>query len=726
MVNLVFRFLFTPFLLATLFTGGGLISIYEWYEQGHWFSLVFLASTIVSIILGAFATYLIYKRFSWIAAIAVLMLMGVPLLRYYHEQAIHKEVGSFIEEQGNLMWVKALVEHSYPLASTTEAKLKRYKVRLQTLSPQRNKTVAEIEHAKNLSKKTELGVSIFLSVLATSPEFKIGDTINCLASVRHINPPASPFDFNFKRYAHGQGVRHQALALSPITLIEATSSSLLQLKAQLYDFRNWIKKRLSLGIDKNSEAYQLMLPLVLGIKNADTQAALEPFKYLGLLHLFAISGLHLGLMLYLVNRLALLTKAPYQLRYAIIFGVLLYYTLITGWAPSIMRTSIFLLIWGLSKVGRLPFRPLNALAATFILSLCINPYQLFQMGFQLSFSIVLALLGMGGLWNKYAKNWARPDAYLPVKFWKNYQRFKFMTGQKVGQTFAVSLFAFVASMGFMTYYFGAAYWWSILLTPFFIPLISGEIIITLLLLVMVPLQNDQLQTKANQIHMWYLQKLHQCAQQLESRLPTASINNPDYFQPGLWFINTGFYDHLICIEKDHLHLFPQSSASLNSLLQLEQKLSLKLLISDTTNPPTIHLAPHQNPRYLEQMPGLISRDRHYLSKNNLSTITPYSASSILGVEIQHLHQPIKVLYLANINQSLELHSSHLDQLKSLAAQAIIVHSSWSKLHPEFITELKNLESTLIVEQSQHGAIQIIAQKEHYQLHCFLSKQTWEL
>jgi len=720
-VNLSFKFLLTPLLLSAFFVGSGLLVLYQWWEQINWYWLI------ITILVGITSIYSVYRQFTLTASAAIFIIACAPILNYYHHERAAQELNLFIKDQGDLHWVQGVVTHSYPVA--TNAKLKRYKLIAQHLLSHSNKNLNSQDKGRihtMVQPSPTFDVPIFLSLPAQSKPLKIGDTISYLASIKTINKATSPFDFDFKRYAHSQGVKHQTQALSPITLIEGSLSPLLQFKARLYHYRAWVKDRLSLGIDNNSAAYQLMLPLVLGIKNADTQAALEPFKYLGLLHLFAISGLHLGLMLYLVNRLTLLAKVPYKFRYLIIFSVLLYYTLITGWAPSIMRTSIFLLIWGLSKVGRLAFRPLNALCATFILSLCINPYQLFQMGFQLSFSIVLALLCLGKLWETYAKNWAKPDAYLPVKFWKHHQRIKFIGGQKLGQTFAVSLFAFVASMGFMFYYFGAAYWWSILLTPFFIPLISGEIIITLLLLVAIPIQNDYLQTHINKAHLWYLQKLHLSAQKLEEWLPNTEITVSNYNKPSLWFITTGFDDHLVCVEQNHLHLFPQSSASLRSILQLQQKMSLKLPHLSLANRTTIHLKSNQNPYQLSQMPGMVSRKDNYLSLDNLSFIRQAHTLAIPAIEIQHLHQPIKILYLAKINNLLEVHDTYVDQIKKNSYQTIVIHPSWNKLYPEFIVKLKLIHSTIIIEQSIHGAIKIIANKQHYQLSSFLSGQTWGL
>lgn len=116
------------------------------------------------------------------------------------------------------------------------------------------------------------------------------------------------------------------------------------------------------------------------------------FAQIGASHLLAISGLHIGissLILFFVLRL-FNTKFRAALIISMIF--LLIYTFITGASSSTVRAATMYSIFGVSFFMKRKVNPFNSLGLAGIVSLVIAPLALFEVGFQLSFVSVFAII----------------------------------------------------------------------------------------------------------------------------------------------------------------------------------------------------------------------------------------------------------------------------------------------------------------------------------------------
>jgi competence protein ComEC len=157
-------------------------------------------------------------------------------------------------------------------------------------------------------------------------------------------------------------------------------------------------------------ALAVYLPVVLGIRERDTPEARQvaaAFRHAGVAHLFAISGLHVGLLyvlFYGLQRWGLgwlqwgqgSPYAPGLRRASVLVAVWLYIALI-GWPIPATRAALMgtLLIWNESRGTRSP--PLYILAVAALLLLAGDPSQLYDVSFQLSFLAVFFLLCALGL-----------------------------------------------------------------------------------------------------------------------------------------------------------------------------------------------------------------------------------------------------------------------------------------------------------------------------------------
>lgn len=155
----------------------------------------------------------------------------------------------------------------------------------------------------------------------------------------------------------------------------------------------------------------LVFALILGDRSGLMRAERERWARAGLLHLLAISGLHvmlIGLGTYrllgpLLGRLRVPSGPAGAIRAAITMGVLLAYTAAAGHPASAVRASTMAtVLLGGGLLGR-GYRPVNALGAAAILLLARDPAELFSAGFQLSFSAVGGILTLAPRWTAHVE-----------------------------------------------------------------------------------------------------------------------------------------------------------------------------------------------------------------------------------------------------------------------------------------------------------------------------------
>jgi competence protein ComEC len=149
---------------------------------------------------------------------------------------------------------------------------------------------------------------------------------------------------------------------------------------------------LALGIEDSPRTVGLLRALLLGYRSDLTPGDRDLFAVTGTLHIFAISGLHVGIVCLLLMRLLSALGVPRTLWAAWIAPALAVYTFATGAKPSAVRACIMAVLFvSAPLLGRRP-DSLSAVAAAALLILGVYPKQLQQAGFVLSFVVVTGLI----------------------------------------------------------------------------------------------------------------------------------------------------------------------------------------------------------------------------------------------------------------------------------------------------------------------------------------------
>ncbi|MES2555517.1 MAG: ComEC/Rec2 family competence protein [Bacteroidota bacterium] len=144
--------------------------------------------------------------------------------------------------------------------------------------------------------------------------------------------------------------------------------------------------------------------LILGDKSDLDSETMNAFSTTGSMHVLAVSGLHIGLILILLQKILQLFSRWITKRQAIIIAIVLIwiYGGITGASPAVMRAVVMFSILSGAQLLMRQTHPLNVLGFSAIVLLCFDPWMLFDLGFQLSY---LAMLGIFLLYRPIVDSW---------------------------------------------------------------------------------------------------------------------------------------------------------------------------------------------------------------------------------------------------------------------------------------------------------------------------------
>ena len=302
----------------------------------------------------------------------------------------------------------------------------------------------------------------------------LGDIIDARGVLEHIPALRNPHGFDRAKWRHRQGVDLQLLVYSKVDICGV---SLMRVPArEMISWRSWIRDKIVAGLDSNSDPARLIRAVVLGERppkksdvfsvdasksstNSDEEndggrVMIDDFRESGTLHVFAVSGLHVGMVGTLLAFFFWFIRVPRWLMILLtIFGIIVYAG-VTGFRPPAVRAVIMATIF-LSGFLFLRMPTLiNSLGASAIVVLLWDGHQLFTPGFQLSYGVLLAIALLTFLWMKFFAPIATLDPFMPRELLSRPQEWWLKQREKFQGALAVSCAAWVGSSPLIWYYFG--------------------------------------------------------------------------------------------------------------------------------------------------------------------------------------------------------------------------------------------------------------------------------
>ena len=141
----------------------------------------------------------------------------------------------------------------------------------------------------------------------------------------------------------------------------------------------------------SGDQYAIVSAMALGDKSALTHELKDTYSKTGASHILALSGLHLGIIYALLSLLVVGRRWQLMTQVAIILSIWAFVFLV-GMSASVVRSAVMLTVYALLAIGHRQKMSVNTLTFTAIVMLLISPQALFDVGFQMSFMAVFAIL----------------------------------------------------------------------------------------------------------------------------------------------------------------------------------------------------------------------------------------------------------------------------------------------------------------------------------------------
>ncbi|QZY56530.1 DNA internalization-related competence protein ComEC/Rec2 [Crassaminicella profunda] len=316
----------------------------------------------INIIVGIF----IYRKGFVVVLFSIILLLGS--LNFKVNNEYEGQLESFFEKK--LYVIGDVIDVSY-----------KYKERIvMTL---------KVEAIVMDGKKYRLSRKIYAKLKGQNDGFKsaIGKRIGVYGTLLEPQKRRNPKMFDYNMYLKGKNIYGILYGdVKRIEIIGKGNISFVIKKA------NRIKNKIVLIISKVLPKKEggIFLGILLGDKDNLDQNIYTTFKKVGVAHILAVSGLHVGILYMYIQKL--LKDFSITIRTFIILAILSFYVIITGYAPSVLRATSMTIILVLAPLFNRRYDSLSAIATAGLIFLIVNPLYLFDTGFQLSFIAAFVII----------------------------------------------------------------------------------------------------------------------------------------------------------------------------------------------------------------------------------------------------------------------------------------------------------------------------------------------
>lgn len=295
-----------------------------------------------------------------------------------------------------------------------------------------NKYEAEVTQ---LNRKKSIGkILVNIKKDSTKRQLQVDDHLAVKMAFSEIAEPLNPYVFDYKKYLRQQQIHHQIFGThSQFLRLKKTNQTIKGIAAK-------IREEINMSLIQNGfkdDELAVVNALLLGQRQNLTSELQQSYIGAGAIHILAISGLHIGIILLILSAVF---KPLHYFKHGklsasiIIITILWMYAIIAGLSASVVRAvAMFTAIAIAMQVNR-PSSTYKTLVISMFFLLLFNPYYLFEVGFQLSYLAVFSIV------------WIQPKIY---NLWKP----KLWISDKIWQLLTVSAAAQIGVLPLSLYYF---------------------------------------------------------------------------------------------------------------------------------------------------------------------------------------------------------------------------------------------------------------------------------
>lgn len=280
-----------------------------------------------------------------------------------------------------------------------EADVRYYVARVYDYPTEREnsiRTVLQLEYqfGDSLSSRPVSGkVMAYFPKSDSAFALRYGDLIAIPAPIREVTPPKNPEEFDYRAYLMRKGITGQTY-LKDEDWLDLQTNNANPLYAFSYRFRDILLASLQRsGLSDNE--FGVAAAILLGYDDNLADEVRQSYVAAGSMHILCVSGMHVGIIYLLASfLLGFLNRKKWQkiLKQVFLLALIWFYALIAGLSPSILRSTLMITFVIFGELLRRKGFAINSIAASAFILLCVNPNNLFEVGFLLSYSAVVGIV----------------------------------------------------------------------------------------------------------------------------------------------------------------------------------------------------------------------------------------------------------------------------------------------------------------------------------------------
>lgn len=342
--------------------------------------------------------WLVYKskvvQHIWFGLVTFLVMAGLGMISYGLQD---ERVNS--NHYSHAIQVKDRIEKTFVVQIHKQLKTDAYN----------DKYVVKVLHLENKSATGQLLLNVSRDSLKRP--FHVDDVLAVRTQLQDIRPALNPYQFDYSQYLKRQNIYHQLYAShNDISILKQETHT-------LFGYADALRRHILLKLETagfKGANLDLVSALLLGQRQYVDQDVIKSFVDSGTIHILAISGLHVGLILLILNRLFQplhRIKGGKTVASVLIVVLLWSFAVVAGLSPSVVRAVTMFSLISVALHLRKSTNIYNTLIISAFILLLIRPNFLFEVGFQLSYG---AVLGIVSLQPYFYKLWNPPHYFLDL------------------------------------------------------------------------------------------------------------------------------------------------------------------------------------------------------------------------------------------------------------------------------------------------------------------------
>lgn len=357
----------------------GIVSASYFPFYRPWLIYIAVGTVLITLVLSRFRK--LYRKFKdryqfGLALFACLLILGFVLPQQKNPKYAENFVGDLLQSEANDTLLVTVIK-------APQEKERSYKWEVEANAIYTNQQWIPV-NGKCL---------LYAEKKFQAEQVKYGDQLVINTRLEAIPTPPNPHEFDYRRYLKHHYIFHRAYVKSSAFKQVASNQANSIIAFALSIRENLLEVMKNYGIA--GDEFAVLSALILGYKDHLDFEITQAFSSAGAMHVLAVSGLHVGIVLLLVSMLLKPLRHHATLKYfklLVELGAVWSFAILTGLSASVIRAATMFSFLAIGKTMNRNTNIYNTLAVSAFFILMIEPYLVMEVGFQLSFLAVLGIL----------------------------------------------------------------------------------------------------------------------------------------------------------------------------------------------------------------------------------------------------------------------------------------------------------------------------------------------